>query len=234
MLGDNIVTLQSPYTCLRTVYCRLAAAKTTISLLSTFHSITTCMLGANGGTDFVNLQPLPQLTSLAFQRQTFMHLDAAAHLTALELHGASVDCSQHCCCVTLLLELSVYDALLVNFHHEGLSACLRLQSLTLWQSIIESDSDDECWVLPYGDNSEVPSGLFALKTLTRLELDYNTYMFFWFAHDSFEASVLLAGNQRRCVPTFMEHHDNLEKLLSFSHMAMPRALCGPPFFSLVM
>ena len=117
LLESTLTALQSPHTCLESVYFHKGLPETAMSLLLAFQCITECTLcSCTQDLSLQALSALPQLTNLSLQHGTFSCLETVAHLTALSLEQATAVCAQDCSCVTSLVCLSLYYARLVSFH----------------------------------------------------------------------------------------------------------------------
>ena len=174
-LESSLIALQSPHTCLESVYFHVVVPETAMSLLSAFQSITECTLCLS--RQDVSLQAsstLPQLTTLKLEQGDFSCLETVANLTALSLEQATAVCAQDCSCVRSLVCLSLSCAKLVSFHRRNVSACLCLQSLVLEDVFIGAEKGfgflDDRLTVPHGEGFWFP--LSALTALTSLTLDF--------------------------------------------------------------
>lgn len=165
-----LMALQSPRACLEKVHFHDNVPEAALLLLSTFQSIKQCVL--HSSTAELDLQPLlalPQLADLDLQKGYYLHLEAAAHLTALSLDNATAFCTQDSCCVTSLVHLKLSSSGVTHFHHSNVAACSRLRSLSLRKAYTGAIDDEE--VYSFGDEEvRIPSGLSALTALTSLRL----------------------------------------------------------------
>ena len=105
--------------------------------LATFKCLSECVLSSAGPQSsriysLASFRGLPLLTKLVLEDGTFRDVDAAEHLTCLQLNNATSNCSRagpRCCFVNTLLELRLRGAGLFIFHKGGITACRGLQLL---------------------------------------------------------------------------------------------------------
>ena len=175
-----LALLQSPSR-LKRLYLALPLLDTSLHLVSGFHSLTHIELARKSWsshptdkTDVQCLQALPNLTSLHLMNGPFSGVEAAAHLTALSLTGAEVECVQDCEFVSSLIQLRLDLAQLASIHANGVSACWCLQSLQCSQSRVGSSDPIQELDCRTGKHVKIPSGLAALTAVTRLSLGFNT------------------------------------------------------------
>lgn len=117
----------------------LGSSSGAIQLISAFHTLRQCNLTMHlttpeGAQDLEPLQALPNLDSLSPADATFKNLQAAVHLTSLQLSHCTALGAQDCVCATSLLRLAMINASLEDFHNMGLIACCYLESLTVSNS----------------------------------------------------------------------------------------------------
>ncbi len=163
--------LASPESVLRKV-CLISTSAPTVELLSSFRSITSCILALDHAAE-IDLQPfqsLEGLKALHLQRgDLFSSLHAAHHLTALLITDTVVDSEIDCPCVSSLLDLQVKNSRLSGLHSRGLTACTGLQDLTLDGCLIEAEQADDRVDLYYRVHN-APSSITALTQLTHLSV----------------------------------------------------------------
>ena len=95
-------------------------------------------------------------------------LDAAQHLTCLELNESQATCSTPSACVLTLLRLHVWESTLTGLHPEGLAACCHLLCLSCNDGCVSAmdaanDMEGRKEYAP-----RLPCNLQALKALTGL------------------------------------------------------------------
>ena len=150
-------------------------AEPSLHVLSAFKALTTCQLQQPDAQPFSikPLHALPHLVHLDLLNGTFCDVDAAAHLTSLELCQCEAFCSQGCPCVASLLKLSVLASGLADFHSQGVCACSVLQDLSCHDGFIDAKDDHtESLDLRSEQNFHIPSSLSALTALTCLDLGH--------------------------------------------------------------
>ena len=148
-----------------------------LPLLAQFRSIATCCLDCNpqgasqGWPNDFSLSPfedLPHLTHLTLAAVKAQNLEAAQHLTCLELSGSQATCSTPSACVLILLQLQVWESTLTGLHPEGLAACCNLLHLgcsNACVSAMDTTNDLECRT---ESAARLPSNLQTMKALTGL------------------------------------------------------------------
>lgn len=121
----------------------------------------------------VPLQALPQLTNLVLTkgRYRFSNLNAASHLTSLDVRDSRVVCHSDCWFVTRLNVLKLHNAGIYQFHCIGLSACSNLQKLTCIGGYdLASDHYNEALNNQNKLHHHVPASISALTDLTSWQL----------------------------------------------------------------
>ena len=166
-----LAVLHSHTNCLTKVDLQ-ATSQQSISLLSAFKSLTDCTLDLDGmdHLSLRGLQPLDHLTGLAVSGGLDVCLvsdmDAAKHLTSLDLYNCEAVCAQHSASVSSLLQLTLAYSSLTNFYPQGILGCTALQSLDFDNAAISASSPDDEFIFN-SQNASVVSGLSTLTLLTK-------------------------------------------------------------------
>ena len=155
-----------------------ATCQQSVSLLSAFKSVTDCTLDLDGADHLSlrGLHHLDQLTRLAISGGLDVcpvsDMDAAEHLTCLDLFHCEAVCAQHSASASSLLHLIMAGSSLTNFHPQGILGCTALQFLDFDNAAINASSPDEDFAFNRQKVS-VASGLSALTLLTDLHFKFN-------------------------------------------------------------
>lgn len=155
----------------------LGCSHTTVQLLSTFRSLTTCELKAPSENQDLNidaLQSLDKLQALALMNGYFHAAQLPFPLTSLRLEHADVEVAYSCKCATSLLKLSLLRSQLRNFHEQGLFACLSLETLCCCPGLIDAQEESLMFSVDLRHFVGFPpmANLSTLSRLSSLKLDF--------------------------------------------------------------
>ena len=130
VLDTALNALQSGHAAVTRVML-LHCPQTAIPMLASFMNLGECVLGHTyrEPRSLRALQGLLRLSTLTLSGGRFSDLDAARHLTSLQLRRVTATCAHDCTCVSTLVKLSLKETTLMGFHLSGLAACGRLQVL---------------------------------------------------------------------------------------------------------
>ena len=173
-----LLALQSPGHLSRlSIVLTVGLTPSVLPLLAQFRSIATFCLecnpcdGSQGWPNEFSLSPLeglPHLTYLTLGSAKAEDLEAAQHLTCLELRESQATCSTPSACVLTLLRLRIWASTLTGLHPEGLAACCNLMRLSCNDGCVSAtDAANDLECRPDYD-PRLPSNLQALKALTSL------------------------------------------------------------------
>ena len=143
-------------------------------LVVEFKTLTECSLSSPmdqmHSLSLEALRGLPSLTALRLEESDFTHVEAAVHLTRLELIcGCEAECSHDCMCVTSLVQLQLSESVLKRFHNQGLAACTCLEHIDVRCGSVQAV--DAAETLIANENAlNLPASLTALTTLTSVVL----------------------------------------------------------------
>lgn len=150
------------------------ATQPELKQLTIFRALTSCHFTASHAAlrilDLKPLQGLPRLTSLKLDAGVYHNLDAASHLTQLQLEDALTNSIGHCNFVGSLRRLKMAKSTLGCMHNWGLLSCTSLQSLHLTGSC-SILTDNDCAILrtDAGLQCYIPTALMHhLVSLTNL------------------------------------------------------------------
>ena len=113
------------------------ASQAALNSLGAFTALTTCFLRGyspylgSPNVDLTPLQTLDSLTSLGLRHGRFTNVNAAGHLTSLEVLNARVKSSSDCSFCTCLVNLQIIYNGTIEIHARGLCACTALQCLKM-------------------------------------------------------------------------------------------------------
>ena len=192
--------LEALFVALQSSNCRQAMLNTfgplddtAVPLLSTFHTITQCVLEKpsqhwEDQTDHDDkilelypLQALPNLAYLELAYGSFCGLEAAAHLTGLNLYNATAECTQDCKFVTSLKKVELTQSNILKFHEQGVTACPHLQTIICHESCIgagDASAELSCCNFLEDDGLfskflKTPRDMRMLQGLVELHLGYS-------------------------------------------------------------
>ena len=149
-----LLALQSPGHLSRlSTLCTVGLTPPLLPLVAQFRSIATFYLdctprdGSQGWPNELSLSPFESLPHLTLRTLKAQHLEAAQHLTFLELHESQATCSAPSACVLTLLQLRVGESTLTGLHPEGVAACCNLLCLSSnngYLSAMDAANDMDC------------------------------------------------------------------------------------------
>ena len=170
---DQILDLLQRHTNNLTAISLRHVTQHSMTLLSAFVSITYCTLcePSEGLLSLQGLCQLSHLTDLTLEMCEVSDLDAAKHLTYLQMFCCSGICSQPASCASSLLHLELVSSSVSHFDPRGIAGCSSLQSLQFGNSSMDAYDPDEGFHL-IDDTVCEPSNLSRLTALTELTLDF--------------------------------------------------------------
>ena len=148
------------------------------TVLAQFTSIRKCDLAmqiSTSGRSNISLWPfedLPHLQHLRIADAAVHDLNAAMHLTHLQLQNCRAFCSRDCSCVTSLLRLDVLRSSVASFHQRGIAACSNLMHLSLKRGCVVARDATETVRLNDNHRMQLPPGLSELTGLTELDFTH--------------------------------------------------------------
>ena len=182
-----------------------------MTLLSAFMSVTYCTL-CEPSEELLSLQGLCQLshlTALTLEMCDVSDLDAAKHLTYLQMFCCSGICSQPASCASSLLHLELVSSSVSQFDPRGIAGCSSLQSLQFGNTSMDACDPDEGFYLIDETVCE-PSNLSRMTALTELTLDFR---------NATQVSVPHIVSQLKCLQAL-----NIEAMGSADKFRLPACL----------
>ena len=150
-----------------------------MTFLAQFSSITTMTLDSNHSTtahslrtelDLSDLQNLPHLVMLSLQDGKFEELNAAQHLTQLDVSRCQATCSADCRFVATIKELRIWQSGLERVHTNGIAACSNLEVLQMNIGYVSGVGPEASMAFCVNQEYDIPASLSDLTALTCLQL----------------------------------------------------------------